>query len=76
MVATVAIAGATFGVLTSVFANSIMRLPLTRYPYLHVACGTAGYLFLPWYDGKVEEAKEQVHEKQRDKMERNVTFEA
>jgi hypothetical protein len=75
MVETTAVAGASLGVLIQMFANSILRLPLTRYPYKHVAMGAAGFYFLPWYDKKVEEAKVVVKEKQREKMERNVTFE-
>lgn len=71
-----ALAGAAVGTLISVFANSIRRLPLVRYPYNHVAWAAAGAVAISWYDKKVEEAKKLAAERQRDKMERNVTFEA
>ena len=76
MVDAVAVAGATFGVCVQLFANSCRRVPLNRYPYMHVALGAAGYYLLPLYDQQVEIAKVKVAEKQREKMERNITFEA
>ena len=69
-----ALAGAALGTFISIFANSIRRLPISRYPYNHVAWAAAGAIAIPWYDKKVEEAKVIAGEKQRDKMERNVTF--
>jgi hypothetical protein len=69
-----AVVGATAGVLGQMYTNSIRKLPLTRYPYMHVGLGIAGAYFLPWYDKKVEEAKLRVDKKNLEKMERNVTF--
>ena len=74
MVEGTAVAGASFGVAVSVFANSIRRLPLSRLPYNHLAWGAAGWFFLPWYDKQVEVARVQVIEKQKDRMEKNITF--
>jgi hypothetical protein len=66
--------GAFIGVVGQMFTNSLRKLPLTRYPYMHVALGVTGFYFLPWYDRKVEDAKLLVEKKNREKMERNVTF--
>ena len=72
----VGLAGAAFGVGVQFFANTIQRIPATRFPYMYVAWGVGGYYLLPWYDNQVSVAREKVAEKQREKMEKNITFAA
>lgn len=74
MVDTVWYAGCAIGVVTQLFHNSIMRVPLTRWPYMHVLLGVGGGYALQFIDGKVEEAKVRVHQKQKEAMERNIKF--
>jgi hypothetical protein len=74
MVEMVALGGAAFGIAVHMFANSIRKLPLTRFPYMHVAFGVAGYYLFPMYDKKVNEAVLRKQEQQKEKMERNISF--
>lgn len=66
--------GCAIGVLTQLFHNSIMRVPATRWPWMHVALGVSGGFAMEWYDGKVEWARQIVVERQKDDVEKNVRF--
>jgi hypothetical protein len=74
MVEALAAGGAALGVGVQCFVNSIQKVPLTRYPYMHLALGLAGAYALPWYDNQVSKARERVTEKQREKMETHERF--
>lgn len=72
MVQTLAVAGFTLGVVVQLFAHSMQRIPLTRYPYVTLASGLAAGYLLPVYDGFVEDARKVVEQKQQEKLEQNV----
>lgn len=74
MVDSVWMAGCAIGVCTQLFHNSIMRVPLTRWPYMHVLLGVGGGYALQFIDSRAEEAKVKVLQKQKDEMERNIQF--
>lgn len=72
MVQTLAVAGFTMGVMVQLFANSMQRIPLTRYPYLTLASGLAAGYLLPTYDAIVEDTRKVVEQKQKEKLEQNI----
>jgi hypothetical protein len=74
MVSAVWMGGCAIGVLTHLFHNSIMRVPATRWPWMHVGLGVSGGYALEWYDGKVEEARQIVLARQKEDMEQNIKF--
>jgi hypothetical protein len=74
MVSVVWMSGCAIGVLTQVFHNSIMRVPATRWPWMHVALGVSGGYALEWYDTKVEWAQKMVQERQKEDVEKNIRF--
>lgn len=74
MVTSAFMTGAAIGVLTQLFHNSIMRVPVTRWPWMHVALGFSGGMAMEWYDGKVEWARQIVIERQKEDVEKNIRF--
>jgi hypothetical protein len=74
MVDAVWMCGCAGGVITQLFHNSIMRVPLTRKPWMHVILGVAGGYALQYYDARVEEARVILVQRQKEAVEQNVRF--
>lgn len=74
MVSAVWMGGCAIGVFTQLFHNSIMRVPATRWPWMHVALGVGGGYALEWYDAKVDVANKMILERQKEDVEKNVRF--
>ena len=74
MVEYLSFVGAAVGVAVQMTANALQQKPTTRYPYMHVLLGTAGFILLPMYDKMVAEKVKEIEAKQRDKIEQNIRF--
>ena len=74
MVEITAIVGASAGATVSLFANGIRKLPFSRYPYNHLAWAAAGWYLLPWWDNITEENKALALQKQKDRMEKCISY--